>query len=66
MGRSDNNNRIYTLSVFEIDIQLVTDSGPPRVIIEHHGPISSRAKKQITEAIKSGNVSLREKKIWLA
>lgn len=66
MGRGNNDvNHVYTIYVHQMDSRATTQD-EPIVILEHHGSLTARAKRQITKAIMAGNVQLREKKNWLA
>lgn len=56
----------YTLVVHEIRVEPTTTHPEPYVVIEHHGPLSARAKRQITEALADSHIELQEVKRWLA
>lgn len=59
----DKNPRRYTLTVTEVDPIPHAGLAGPVITLAFSGALSSRAKRELKEAIGAGNVELTEKRL---
>lgn len=66
MPAQDNNPRVYSLDVYNIDVNVRPGAKQSKVVLSMSGTLSNRARKQITDALKAGEFEISQDRNQLA